>query len=231
MDSAIKSIIGFGDSGLALYSLVVVFISLILGGLIGLEREMYGHAAGLRTHILLALGSTIVGIISLQVESGSWGLLAGVIIALGFLSAGSIVQTGKDVKGITTSSTLWIVGIIGFAIGAGYILESIVFTFMALIVLIILHYVEVKTSKRDPSITLIVDSSVKVGEDLVKIASTYGLEIKNISSKLTKLRDKDVLKVVVKLVKSPNDTIKAYADELESVLNPINISVSISRIG
>src|SRR5574344_2043424 len=102
MDSAIKSIIGFGDSGLALYSLVVVFISLILGGLIGLEREMYGHAAGLRTHILLALGSTIVGIISLQVESGSWGLLAGVIIALGFLSAGSIVQTGKDVKGITT---------------------------------------------------------------------------------------------------------------------------------
>ena len=232
MDAAIKGLIGIGDGGLALYALVVCLFSLLLGGLIGVEREIYGHAAGLRTHILISLGSTVVGVISVANEGAGYGylLLSCVVIALGFLSAGSIIQTGKDIRGITTSSTLWVVGIIGYAIGASYVLESIVFTIIALIVLVILHYVESKTSKKNPTVTLIVDSQAQAADDIVKIATTYGLKIVNISSKISQFHDQDVLKIVVSLARAPRDTIKTYADELQSVLNPISISTKVNRV-
>ena len=230
MDSAILGILDIGEYGLVLYSLIVAIFAILLGGLLGLEREINGHAAGLRTHILITMAGTLVGIIGVTMNENRTFLLLGIVIALGFVSAGSIVQTGKDVRGITTSSTLLLTGVLGFFIGVGYVLEAMVLTLIALGVLVMLHQVESKTSKKNPTITILLDSNVKLGDEIIKVAETFGLKIKNISSKIAKYHDQDVLKVVVTFFKAPKDTIIAFKDELQTVIDPLDIKANLNRL-
>ena len=230
MDSAILGILDIGEYGLVLYSLIVAIFAILLGGLLGLEREINGHAAGLRTHILITMSGTLVGIIGVTMNENRTFLLLGIVIALGFVSAGSIVQTGKDVRGITTSSTLLLTGVLGFFIGVGYVLEAMVLTLIALGVLVMLHQVESKTSKKNPTITILLDSNVKLGDEIIKVAETFGLKIKNISSKISKYHDQDVLKVVVTFFKAPKDTIIAFKDELQIAIDPLDIKANLNRL-
>ncbi|MDY4724493.1 MAG: MgtC/SapB family protein [Bacilli bacterium] len=230
MDSAILGILDIGEYGLVLYSLIVAIFAILLGGLLGLEREINGHAAGLRTHILITMAGTLVGIIGVTMNENRTFLLLGIVIALGFVSAGSIVQTGKDVRGITTSSTLLLTGVLGFFIGVGYVLEAMVLTLIALGVLVMLHQVETKTSKKNPTITILLDSNVKLGDEIIKVAETFGLKIKNISSKISKYHDQDVLKVVVTFFKAPKDTIIAFKDELQTAIDPLDIKANLNRL-
>ena len=230
MDSAILGILDIGEYGLVLYSLIVAIFAILLGGLLGLEREINGHAAGLRTHILITMAGTLVGIIGVTMNVNRTFLLLGIVIALGFVSAGSIVQTGKDVRGITTSSTLLLTGVLGFFIGVGYVLEAMVLTLIALGVLVMLHQVESKTSKKNPTITILLDSNVKLGDEIIKVAETFGLKIKNISSKIAKYHDQDVLKVVVTFFKAPKDTIIAFKDELQTAIDPLDIKANLNRL-
>ncbi|MDD7549050.1 MAG: MgtC/SapB family protein [Bacilli bacterium] len=230
MDSAILGILDIGEYGLVLYSLIVAIFAILLGGLLGLEREINGHAAGLRTHILITMSGTLVGIIGVTMNENRTFLLLGIVIALGFVSAGSIVQTGKDVRGITTSSTLLLTGVLGFFIGVGYVLEAMVLTLIALGVLVMLHQVETKTSKKNPTITILLDSNVKLGDEIIKVAETFGLKIKNISSKMAKYHDQDVLKVVVTFFKAPKDTIIAFKDELQTAIDPLDIKANLNRL-
>ena len=230
MDSAILGILDIGEYGLVLYSLIVAIFAILLGGLLGLEREINGHAAGLRTHILITMAGTLVGIIGVTMNENRTFLLLGIVIALGFVSAGSIVQTGKDVRGITTSSTLLLTGVLGFFIGVGYVLEAMVLTLIALGVLVMLHQVESKTSKKNPTITILLDSNVKLGDEIIKVADTFGLKIKNISSKISKYHDQDVLKVVVTFFKAPKDTIIAFKDELQTAIDPLDIKANLNRL-
>ena len=230
MDSAILGILDIGEYGLVLYSLIVAIFAILLGGLLGLEREINGHAAGLRTRILITMAGTLVGIIGVTMNENRTFLLLGIVIALGFVSAGSIVQTGKDVRGITTSSTLLLTGVLGFFIGVGYVLEAMVLTLIALGVLVMLHQVESKTSKKNPTITILLDSNVKLGDEIIKVAETFGLKIKNISSKISKYHDQDVLKVVVTFFKAPKDTIIAFKDELQTAIDPLDIKANLNRL-
>ena len=230
MDSAILGILDIGEYGLVLYSLIVAIFAILLGGLLGFEREINGHAAGLRTHILITMSGTLVGIIGVTMNENRTFLLLGIVIALGFVSVGSIVQTGKDVRGITTSSTLLLTGVLGFFIGVGYVLEAMVLTLIALGVLVMLHQVESKTSKKNPTITILLDSNVKLGDEIIKVAETFGLKIKNISSKIAKYHDQDVLKVVVTFFKAPKDTIIAFKDELQTAIDPLDIKANLNRL-
>ena len=230
MDSAILGILDIGEYGLVLYSLIVAIFAILLGGLLGFEREINGHAAGLRTHILITMAGTLVGIIGVTMNENRTFLLLGIVIALGFVSAGSIAQTGKDVRGITTSSTLLLTGVLGFFIGVGYVLEAMVLTLIALGVLVMLHQVETKTSKKNPTITILLDSNVKLGDEIIKVAETFGLKIKNISSKISKYHDQDVLKVVVTFFKAPKDTIIAFKDELQTAIDPLDIKANLNRL-
>ena len=230
MDSAILGVLDIGEYGLVLYSLIVAIFAILLGGLLGFEREINGHAAGLRTHILITMAGTLVGIIGVTMNENRTFLLLGIVIALGFVSAGSIVQTGKDVRGITTSSTLLLTGVLGFFIGVGYVLEAMVLTLIALGVLVMLHQVESKTSKKNPTITILLDSNVKLGDEIIKVAETFGLKIKNISSKIAKYHDQDVLKVVVTFFKAPKDTIIAFKDELQTAIDPLDIKANLNRL-
>lgn len=119
---------------------ITLAASALCGTLIGLERERRDKPAGLRTVILICLGSTIYTIISLQLGASKLTadparLAAQIIPGIGFLGAGAIIRSRGQVIGLTTGATIWAVAAVGVAAGAGYIAASLVFTAVILLVL------------------------------------------------------------------------------------------------
>jgi putative Mg2+ transporter-C (MgtC) family protein len=120
--------------------------ALLAGGAIGFERERDSQPAGLRTHMIVALGAALVMILSINIaiefqaqDADPTRLAAQVVSGIGFLGAGAILRFGFNVKGLTTASTLWTTAMIGLAIGYGYYLVSL---FAVVIMLIVLTLVE-----------------------------------------------------------------------------------------
>ncbi|ABR46790.1 MgtC/SapB transporter [Alkaliphilus metalliredigens QYMF] len=104
-------------------------LSALTGGLVGMEREANNRPAGLRTHVLVTLGSTLIMLISMYGfdglgVDGQGGeparLAAQVVSGIGFLGAGTILRTGNNISGLTTAASIWVCGGIGLAIGSGY---------------------------------------------------------------------------------------------------------------
>ncbi|TXK79602.1 MgtC/SapB family protein [Paenibacillus sp. N3.4] len=137
-----------------LHVTIRLVLALLLGGLIGFEREVSSHAAGLRTHILVCVGSTLVMLLSMygfsafvnevNVRIDPSRLAAQVISGIGFLGAGTIIFNGRSITGLTTAASLWVVAGIGLAVGAGFYYPAILACFMVLISLWILNKVELK---------------------------------------------------------------------------------------
>ncbi len=115
-----------------------LILAIILGGLIGIERELYKHEAGFRTNILVALGSTLITLTSIYAfdfNADPSRVAAGIITGIGFLGAGAIIQAKERVRGLTTAATLWLVAGVGLAIGAGFYFGAILTTVLALTLL------------------------------------------------------------------------------------------------
>lgn len=127
-----------------------LILATILSGLIGLERETHGRTAGLRTHILVCVGSTLIMLTSMYIFDIYKGALsidpiriaAQVISGIGFLGAGAIIRSRASVKGLTTAASLWAAAGIGLAVGCGFYIGAYAFTALALIVLILFRLVE-----------------------------------------------------------------------------------------
>ncbi len=127
-----------------------IFVSFVLSGLIGLEREIRRHEAGLRTHILVCVGSTLIMLTSLhvfdiyksQVLIDPTRIAAGVITGIGFLGAGAIIRSTHGVRGLTTASSLWVVAALGLSVGCGFFKTSFFVTFLVLTVLLFLRKFE-----------------------------------------------------------------------------------------
>ena len=138
-----------------------IFIRLImsafLGICIGIERERKGQPAGLRTNTILAIGSTLAMVLSINLAGKTFDptrMAAQVISGIGFLGAGAILRYGMNVKGLTTAATLWTMAIVGMAVGAGYYLVSIVTTAVLLLTLVGLNIVERKFIKQTTTINV-----------------------------------------------------------------------------
>ncbi len=125
-------------------------ISAVLAGVIGLEREWHRRHAGLRTHIMVSLGSCLIMLTSLyvfdiyksQAAVDPSRIAAGVITGIGFLGAGTIIRAREGVRGLTTASSLWVCSGIGLAVGCGFYTASVYATFLSLAVLLILRRFE-----------------------------------------------------------------------------------------
>ena len=105
-----------------------LILAVILGGLVGLERERSHKPAGLRTHMLVCLGSTLLAVISINYFTEDYArIIAGIITGMGFIGAGStIAQGNRGIHGLTTAASLWAVTAIGIAVGVGwYVIASI----------------------------------------------------------------------------------------------------------
>jgi putative Mg2+ transporter-C (MgtC) family protein len=129
---------------------VRLILSLILGGLIGMERQMHRREAGLRTHILVSMGSCLIMLTSLYVFDiyknvvalDPARIAAGVITGIGFLGAGAIIRERERIRGLTTAASLWVVAGIGLACGCGFRNAAMFTTVLALVTLFFLRYFE-----------------------------------------------------------------------------------------
>ena len=119
---------------------ISIILATFLGAAIGLERELSGKSAGLRTNLLICLGAAIFTIISkrmVDVTEGSITRIAAQIVTgVGFLGAGAVIQDRRGVHGLTTAATIWLVASIGMACGAGFYALAVVSTLIALVVLV-----------------------------------------------------------------------------------------------
>jgi len=125
----------------------------LLGGLVGLEREMHSQPAGLRTHMIVSLGSCLVMLVSLHMadltpgKSDPGRIAAQVVAGVGFLGAGAIMRSGLSVRGLTTAACLWTVAAIGLAVGSGFWRAAVVTTVLTLVATIFFQKVERRFSK------------------------------------------------------------------------------------
>ena len=132
-------------------------LAFILGGLIGMEREIHGRAAGLRTHILVSLGSALIMLTSLHLfyiyseitRIDPARIAAGVITGIGFLGAGTILRFRASVRGLTTAASIWAVAGIGIAIGSGFYIGAYAATALVLFTLFFLTRAERAMFRKD----------------------------------------------------------------------------------
>jgi putative Mg2+ transporter-C (MgtC) family protein len=123
---------------------VRLMVAVLLGGILGYERESIGASAGLRTHMLVSLGSALFVLIPLQagMEIGDLSrVLQGVTAGIGFLCAGAILKPNNsdDIKGLTTAASLWLTAAIGIAAGMGREATAVLSAVFALVILAILR--------------------------------------------------------------------------------------------
>jgi putative Mg2+ transporter-C (MgtC) family protein len=115
------------------------------GAVIGLEREIHGHQAGMRTHMLVSLGSAIFTVLSIYAFSPVGGgvdpsrISAQIVTGIGFLGAGAIVKFGTNVRGLTTAASLWVVASVGLAAGTGWYFVGALGTALAVLSLWPVH--------------------------------------------------------------------------------------------
>ncbi len=130
-----------------------ILLAALLGGLIGLERELSDKPAGLRTNILICVGAMLFTVISTHftgeifdiiVQADQARIASQIVSGIGFLGAGTIIQSRGNVQGLTTAATLWVVAAIGTAIGLGLDFWATLTTFFVLLVLVPLNYLENK---------------------------------------------------------------------------------------
>ena len=124
-----------------------IFLTVLLCGIIGAEREGRNKGAGIRTHILVGVGSALIVLTSFHVFDiykditvvDPTRMITGVVTGIGFLCAGTIIQGGGkgfQVSGLTTAATLWIVSGIGMAVGAGHYSGAIIVSIVVFVVLV-----------------------------------------------------------------------------------------------
>lgn len=161
-----------------------LLLSAVLGGLVGMEREVNNRPAGLRTHVLVSLGSCLVMLISMYGFTGSGDparLAAQVVSGIGFLGAGTILRNGNTIKGLTTAASLWVCGCIGLAIGNGYYIGGLASAAIVLFTLISLGFFEKKINMSKYKI-LVVEGKERTSliADIAKILGDNNIIIKDI---------------------------------------------------
>ena len=222
MDEWLRSLPEKAGWGIPVFILVTTLLSGILSSILGFEREIRGQSAGLRTHVLLAVGSSLmmsISIYAIRATGASFDasrIAAGVVGGIGFLCAGTIIRNGASVKGLTTSATLWLCGGIGLACGAAFALEAIIATAVSIFFLIGLVLVEKLLDKRAPTVRLVVDYDLSILSLLHQKADDLHLVIKDIRSdnRVDEMERKVVDLTIVFAYKSSSFSVAEFMESL-----------------
>jgi len=218
-----------------------VVISVILGFAIGFEREITSKIAGLRTHILVCVGSCVFTILSVLVfptisadgNPVAYGdparIAAQILTGIGFIGAGTVLRHGSSVFGLTTAATLWTTASIGMAVGCGSIVLATFATIITLFVLILVRKIETgflrKFTQKTATIkaTLIVD--IKNVPDVIRTISNKFDKILEINhSKGDRMDDKEKIYIVTKVV-AQNPVLEMY-NKITEIDNIDNVFIT-----
>jgi len=164
--------------------LLLIFIAIIIGLVIGAEREYKNKTAGLRTLMLVAVGSCIFTILSIKIGVGNPDrLAANIITGIGFLGAGAIFKDENKINGITTACTIWITAALGMCIGSGHIFLGVISTAVVLFVLLNLVTLEKWIDRTHKIHTYKITTRYESGiiESFEKTFSNFHLESQSLS--------------------------------------------------
>ena len=211
------------------YQMVIrLILTALLSGVIGYEREMHGRGAGLRTTILVGVGSCLIMLTSMHIHDIYQGvsnvdpgrIAAQVVSGIGFLGAGTISSVGASVRGLTTAASLWAVSGVGLAIGSGYYSAALVSTAIIYVVLVTLSRLE-RRMTRDFDKTLQVECSggLDLLTKITNIFFRYQAVIKNIDITHSKNEQKIHLVIQLRLATEKDD-----ARIIESILKTQGVS-------
>lgn len=135
--------------------IVSLLLAILLGAAVGLEREYFHKAAGLRTNVLICLGACVFTIVSKlmgqQCGDTTTRIAAQIVGGVGFLGAGAVIQDRGGIHGITTAATIWLMAAVGVCCGAGFYLLAALTTFFALATLIGFRLLAKTFPKKSPS--------------------------------------------------------------------------------
>lgn len=172
--------------------LIRLFVAAILGSAVGLERERLDWVAGLRTHMLVCVGSCLFMVVSAYGFGGVLGrpavvldpsrIAAQVVTGVGFLGAGTILLRGEIVRGLTTAASLWAVAAVGLAVGGGLYREAAVTTFLILLILAGVKQLETRffSSRRPRTVHLNIDPATVSLAAIEAAAVAAGLSLAQI---------------------------------------------------
>lgn len=230
MDSWFISLLNYGSWGMFGFTMLTSIIAAILSGMIGLEREMKGQPAGLRTHVIIAVACSLIMTISIfaiklviqenpkfqSLYYDASRIAAGILGGIGFMGAGAIVKNGFNIKGLTTAATLYFCAAIGMACGSGFVLEATGVTILILILMQVLLFIEKQLDKKSPCFVLTTDYSKEVLESVKEEITKRKLVIKELIPEVKKDEErKEYYEITLLLTYYANS--KAVGSFLDSV--------------
>jgi putative Mg2+ transporter-C (MgtC) family protein len=160
-------------------------LATLLGGVIGLERELSGKPAGLRTNILICIGATLFTVVSIHMlPLGQGGLDASripaqIVSGVGFIGAGAILHARGSVTGLTSAATIWVVAAIGMALGSGAYVEAVGTAALVMVVLWGLRSVERLVARQSAKSLVLVHArpEASVPEEIEALVRRSGLDV------------------------------------------------------
>ena len=199
-------------------------MAIIFGGIIGYGRERERRPAGLRTHILVSIGSTLAMITNIYIyeeynsSSDPTRLGAQVISGIGFLGAGTIIVTGKNkVRGLTTAAGLWACACMGLAIGAGFYSGAIIGCLFIASVTAVLSKLDKRINRNSRNITIyILVNSTKAASKLLKDIQSTNVKISDIEISNNNVSSNDLIGILLGL-RIPGDV--CHNDFIENITN------------
>lgn len=129
--------------------IIKILLSIILGFLIGLERETHGKAVGIRTISLITLGSTLFSIMSISIiPADASRIIAQIVTGVSFIGAGLIIKDNGSIRGLTTAAVVWVSASIGALVGIGMFKEAFIGTIAILIINLLFGYFKKNENRR-----------------------------------------------------------------------------------
>lgn len=213
---------------------IALLLCVILVGLIGIEREIRGRSAGLRTHLLVGVSSTILMIISVYGFPAIFSekrdvarLAAQIVTGVGFLGAGAILHRNSGIKGLTTAGTIWASMAIGIACGSFNFILALLTTVVILVVMTTFRKMEAYIVKKTPSIVMVVESDVPVSGILAEMTRKYECRVHPMTiSNVEGTYDKPRVEIIFR-VNLPDGGIREdeFIEELRTKTKAISIAL------
>ena len=213
---------------------IALLLSIVLCGAIGIEREWRGRSAGLRTHLLVGVGSCLIMIISIYGFPSMFDgkrdvarLVAQVVTGIGFLGAGVIMhRNGGGVKGLTTAATVWVVMAIGLACGSFNFILAIVVTLLILLVLMAFKKVEGRINRHNAYIMMNAPADTPILDKVLTISKQYHCKITDISTDINDEGGQKIITLVFQVIfEDSKQKINEYILEIEKQTNANSIQI------
>ena len=202
-----------------------------LGSLIGLEREIHGQPAGLRTHMILAVGASLAAILSISysqflsnpsMPSDPGRIVAQVVSGVGFLGAGAIMKMGVTVKGLTTASSLWTTAIVGIACGSQYYAIACFTAVIVLCILTVINFLEdlLLTTYKTHTLKVSLEDRPGIVNDMKEVLSAYNVKVVSLNASMP---NKKTLKLEM-IIRKPKEL------GMDKVINIVNSITETSTL-